>query len=163
MKEIIKNKMENNFNITELNYRAPEVLMNVKSNSLSVDIWSIGIIFGELVFKKKLFASSNEAEQLETIQNEMDGIDKGVFDKIFEEDSYHAYDLFERILEFNYFERINVFDAVQHPFFKNLYSEKDFCYYDQFDFTIEKNLNFNIFKELINLKIKLNYVRFIIF
>ena len=45
-------------------YRAPDILMGSKNYSTSVDIWSVGCIFAEMVNRRPLFAGSNEEDQL---------------------------------------------------------------------------------------------------
>ena len=42
--------------VVTLWYRAPDILMGYKYYSTSVDIWSVGCIFAELVNRKPLFA-----------------------------------------------------------------------------------------------------------
>jgi cyclin-dependent kinase len=48
-------------------YLAPDILMGNKNYSTSVDIWSVGCIFAEIVNRKPLFASQDKAEQLQKI------------------------------------------------------------------------------------------------
>ena len=36
-------------------YRAPEILLGEKHYSLTVDVWSIGCVFAEILEKKVLF------------------------------------------------------------------------------------------------------------
>jgi cyclin-dependent kinase len=50
--------------VVTLWYRAPDILMGSKNYSTSVDIWSVGCIFAEIVNRKPLFAGQNEEEQL---------------------------------------------------------------------------------------------------
>ena len=50
--------------VVTLWYRAPDILMGSKNYSTSVDIWSVGCIFAEIVTRKPLFAGQNEEEQL---------------------------------------------------------------------------------------------------
>ena len=47
-------------------YRAPEVILNLEYNHM-VDIWSLGCILGELIFKEILFKGSDETHQLTEI------------------------------------------------------------------------------------------------
>ena len=42
-------------NIGTLKYRAPEVILGIKDYTLSVDVWSIGCIFGELYKGEQIF------------------------------------------------------------------------------------------------------------
>ena len=50
--------------VVTLWYRPPDVLMGSKSYSTSVDLWSIGCIFAEMVTKKPLFPGSSNEDQL---------------------------------------------------------------------------------------------------
>jgi cyclin-dependent kinase len=50
--------------VVTLWYRAPEVLLGSKLYSTTVDIWSIGCIFGEMVLKSALFQGDSEIDQL---------------------------------------------------------------------------------------------------
>ena len=50
--------------VVTLWYRAPDILMGSKNYSTSVDIWSVGCIFAEMVNRKPLFAGQDEREQL---------------------------------------------------------------------------------------------------
>ena len=48
--------------VVTLWYRAPDVLMGSKNYSTSVDIWSVGCIFAEIVNQKPLLTGNNEEE-----------------------------------------------------------------------------------------------------
>ena len=48
--------------VVTLWYRAPDILLGSKNYSTSVDIWSVGCIFAEVVNRKALFAGNNEEE-----------------------------------------------------------------------------------------------------
>lgn len=50
--------------IITLWYRPPEVLLGSKWYSSSVDVWSIGCIFSEMIHKKTLFPGDSEIDQL---------------------------------------------------------------------------------------------------
>jgi serine/threonine protein kinase len=50
--------------VVTLWYRAPEVLLGSKLYSTTVDIWSIGCIFGEMVLKQAVFPGDSEIDQL---------------------------------------------------------------------------------------------------
>ncbi|KAK0903079.1 hypothetical protein LTR02_007773 [Friedmanniomyces endolithicus] len=53
--------------VVTLWYRAPELLLGAKDYNSSIDIWSLGCIFGELLTKQPLFQGKNEVEQLSKI------------------------------------------------------------------------------------------------
>lgn len=46
-------------------YRAPEVILNASDYSKPVDIWSIGCIFAELMYRTVLFPGENYLDQIE--------------------------------------------------------------------------------------------------
>lgn len=51
-------------NVVTLWYRAPELLFGAKSYSASLDMWSVGCIFGELLLDEPLLPGRNEMEQI---------------------------------------------------------------------------------------------------
>ena len=53
--------------VVTLWYRAPDILLGSKNYSTSIDIWSIGCIFVELLNLKPLFTGSSEIDQLKRI------------------------------------------------------------------------------------------------
>ncbi|GIY22369.1 hypothetical protein CDAR_593921 [Caerostris darwini] len=53
--------------VVTLWYRAPELLLNAKQYSTSIDIWSVGCIFGELLTMNPLFPGESEMDQLKKI------------------------------------------------------------------------------------------------
>lgn len=50
--------------VVTLWYRSPEILLGCKYYSCSVDIWSIGCIFAEMMTRKALFPGDSEIDQL---------------------------------------------------------------------------------------------------
>lgn len=48
-------------------YRPPEILLGARHYSFSVDIWSVGCIFGELLGRRILFQASSPIQQLDLI------------------------------------------------------------------------------------------------
>lgn len=45
-------------------YRSPEILMGAKHYSTSVDVWSVGCIFGELLGRRILFQAQSPVQQV---------------------------------------------------------------------------------------------------
>lgn len=45
-------------------YRAPEILMGARHYSASVDVWSVGCIFGELLGRRILFQAQSPVQQV---------------------------------------------------------------------------------------------------
>lgn len=50
--------------VVTLWYRAPEILLGARFYSTSVDVWSIGCIFAEMLMLKALFQGDSEIDQL---------------------------------------------------------------------------------------------------
>ena len=48
--------------VVTLWYRAPELLLGAKNYSDTVDVWSIGCVFAELLLEKVLFPGDKEAK-----------------------------------------------------------------------------------------------------
>lgn len=48
--------------VVTLWYRAPDVLMGSRKYSTSVDIWSVGCIFAEMINGRPLFPGSSEGD-----------------------------------------------------------------------------------------------------
>ncbi|PKI38726.1 protein IMPAIRED IN BABA-INDUCED STERILITY 1-like isoform X1 [Punica granatum] len=53
--------------VVTLWYRPPELLMGSTSYGVSVDLWSVGCVFAELLFRKPLLKGRTEVEQLHKI------------------------------------------------------------------------------------------------
>ena len=53
--------------VVTLWYRPPDILLGSKIYDNSVDLWSVGCIFGEMLLGKSLFEGKNEVEQCEKI------------------------------------------------------------------------------------------------
>ena len=132
--------------VVTLWYRAPDVLMENKKYSMSVDVWSIGCIFAEMHNGRPLFPGSNDADQLELIFKHLGTPSDASFEKIadlpgFKPESFKKFpepeslaslvpglspegvDLMHQMLQFDPSKRISAKDALAHPFFNDL-SEK---------------------------------------
>ena len=130
--------------VVTLWYRAPDILMGSKDYNTSVDIWSVGCIFAEIVTKRPLFPGKNEEDQLTKIfkirgtptTEEWPGIQdlagyKSDF-PIFEKDDLSKHvpgldqeglELLEQMLIHDPTKRISAKDALKHPFFKDVPKE----------------------------------------
>lgn len=153
-------------------YRAPELLLMWSGVTSGIDIWSIGCIFSELLNGKILFPGKNYLHQLDLILNvlgtpKLDDIkacDKAKkymkslpikqpknFALLFPTGTDPlAIDLLSKMLVFNPLKRINVQDALKHPFFEDLHDPEDEPTSKLFNFQFEKDLKHN--KEKINFK-----------
>lgn len=122
-------------------YRAPEVICCARHYDERVDVWSVGCIFAELIRRKPLFPGRDYMDQLRIIfktmgkaagdpldwithkdakkwvlrQKDSPGIDfRAEFPA--EKISDDGLDLMQKLLVINPLERINVNDAIEHPF-----------------------------------------------
>lgn len=130
--------------VVTLWYRAPDILMGSKDYNTSVDIWSIGCIFAEIVTKRPLFPGKNEDDQLTKIfkirgtptPEEWPGIqdlsgyknDFPVYEK--ENIANHiqgldveGIDLLERMLVHDPTKRISAKEALKHPYLRDVPKE----------------------------------------
>lgn len=49
-------------------YRSPELLMGIKSYGPEIDIWSVGVLFGELIQRQPILTGDTVARQLQLVQ-----------------------------------------------------------------------------------------------
>jgi len=131
--------------VVTLWYRAPDVLMGSRKYSTSVDMWSVGCIFAEMVNGRPLFPGSSDADQLIKIFKIMGTPTLDMWPGMEQlpdyKDSFPVYpgvqlkkmvrrldtsglDLLQRMLHYNPNERISAEAALHHPYFKDLKSQK---------------------------------------
>lgn len=114
----------------------------------SLDVWSIGCIFAELLDRKPLFPGKESSEQIELILSILgtpkiediykDGrsnskelifkygkIEKVPWKEIFPNAQEDALDLLEKMLKFDPDKRVTVEQAMKHKYFDDLPSEAD--------------------------------------
>ncbi|KAF5270974.1 hypothetical protein FQA39_LY08277, partial [Lamprigera yunnana] len=53
--------------VVTLWYRAPELLLGIKPYSTTIDVWSVGCIFGELALMNAVFPGKSEIDELHRI------------------------------------------------------------------------------------------------
>jgi len=128
--------------VVTLWYRAPDILLGSKNYSTSIDIWSIGCIFVEMLNLKPLFPGSSEPDQLKKIFKLMgtpdpdswtgltelpewkpENFDKSqgeALSKICPKMDADGLDLLDKMLRSNPAERITAKDALNHVFFKDI-------------------------------------------
>jgi cyclin-dependent kinase len=128
--------------VVTLWYRAPDILLGSKNYNTSIDMWSIGCIFAELVNMKPLFPGSSEKDQIVKIfklmgtptvekwsgltdlsewKTENFEIFKGEeLSKICPRLDEDGLDLLDKFLRSNPAERITAKDTLNHPFFKDI-------------------------------------------
>ncbi|EEY68005.1 cell division protein kinase, putative [Phytophthora infestans T30-4] len=130
--------------VVTLWYRAPEILLGQEVYSPPVDIWSVGVIFAEMVSKKPLFPGDSEIDQLYRIfrsfgtPNEATwpGVTKlrdyaPTFPKwkkknmreLFPQLDESGLNLLESMLQYDPATRISAKEALRHPYFDDVDSE----------------------------------------
>ncbi len=126
-------------------YRAPELCGSFFTKySPMVDVWSIGCIFAELLLGKPLFPGKNVVNQLELITDllgspkqetvskirnerarryleQLPHKEPADFRKVFPMASGGAIEVLKKLLAFDQDERISAADALQEPYFRNLF------------------------------------------
>ncbi|CAN1818490.1 Mitogen-activated protein kinase homolog NTF3 [Linum perenne] len=125
-------------------YRAPELLLCCDNYGTSIDVWSVGCIFAELLGRKPLFPGTECLNQLKLIINilgsqreeDLEFIDNAKAKKFIKSLPYstgttfsHLYsnahplaiDLLRKMLIFDPSKRITVIEALQHPYLSPLY------------------------------------------
>eukprot|EP01016_Furgasonia_blochmanni_P028129 TRINITY_DN2957_c0_g1_i1.p1 TRINITY_DN2957_c0_g1~~TRINITY_DN2957_c0_g1_i1.p1 ORF type:complete len:371 (-),score=125.58 TRINITY_DN2957_c0_g1_i1:190-1302(-) len=128
--------------VVTLWYRAPDILLGSKNYSTSIDIWSIGCIFAEMVNMKPLFPGQSEQDQLKRIFKYMGTPTEEKWPTVVElpdwnADAFEKYageslsklvprldadglDLLDKMLRCNPTERITAKNALTHPYFKDI-------------------------------------------
>jgi len=127
--------------VVTLWYRPPDVLMGSKKYSTSVDIWSMGCIFAEMVNGNPLFPGTSDDDQLLKIF-EILGTPSPVswpdmaqlpqfkenfavyppiaLRKVCRRLDLAGLDLLQRMLEYDPMKRISADAALQHPYFNDI-------------------------------------------
>lgn len=127
--------------VVTLWYRAPDILMGSKNYSTSVDIWSVGCIFAEIVNRKPLFAGTGEQDQLQKIfkirgtptpeewigltelplyNGNMDNYPEQQLSQYVPGLDEEGLDLLEKMLKCNPADRITAKEAMQHPYLRDV-------------------------------------------
>jgi len=124
--------------VITINYRSPEILFLAKYYSFSIDIWSAGCIFAEILLEQIFFVGKTDIDILisifnvlglpndnswpDTIQLPKFRIFKGTPDssikKKFANFSEECQDLISKMLVLNPNNRITAEEALNHPYFK---------------------------------------------
>lgn len=124
-------------------YRAPELLLRCDNYGTSIDVWSVGCIFAEILGRKPIFPGTEPLNQLKLIVNvvgsqqesDLRFIDnwkaqrfikslpfsEGThFSQLYPHANPLAIDLLKRMLVFDPTKRISVSDALLHPYMAGL-------------------------------------------
>jgi len=129
-------------------YRAPEIMLNSKGYTKSIDIWSVGCILAEMLSNRPIFPGKHYLDQLNHIlgilgspSNEdlaciinekarsylqsLPYKPKIPWTRLYPSADEHALDLLEKMLTFNPHSRITVEDALSHPYLDQYYDPAD--------------------------------------
>ena len=130
--------------VVTLWYRPPDVLLGNKTYGTTVDMWSIGCIFAEMVTGKPLFAGNTETDQLKKIfqirgtpnekyapqlkelpewgvgDNNFEDFPEKDFKELFPNLDAEGIDLLKKFLQLEPDKRISAEEALKHPFFDDL-------------------------------------------
>lgn len=132
-------------------YRAPELLCETDAYGPSVDVWSAGCIFAELLGRRALFRGSSSREQLEVIMQRLGVRSESALREVrgmpvaralevlrcsgsstsestplaarFPGASPLALDLLSRMLQFDPARRITVQEALEHPYLTEMHAD----------------------------------------
>ncbi|KAH8086272.1 Pkinase-domain-containing protein [Filobasidium floriforme] len=126
--------------VVTLWYRAPDVLLGSRTYSTSIDLWSAGCIFAEMISGVPIFRGRDNTDQLNQIIRVLGTPDDRTMRKIMQDSpevqgrALHRYprqdlrgliprapkeaiDLLEGLLEFEPSQRLTAHEALRHPYF----------------------------------------------
>ena len=130
--------------VVTLWYRPPDVLLGNKTYGTTVDMWSIGCIFSEMVTGKPLFPGNSETDQLKKIFSIMGtptenfassltelpewGVGENNFEvnkpqnlkELLKNFDDEGLDLLQKFLQLEPDKRISAEEALKHPFFDDI-------------------------------------------
>eukprot|EP00252_Welwitschia_mirabilis_P015123 TRINITY_DN3328_c0_g1_i1.p1 TRINITY_DN3328_c0_g1~~TRINITY_DN3328_c0_g1_i1.p1 ORF type:complete len:369 (+),score=36.87 TRINITY_DN3328_c0_g1_i1:639-1745(+) len=125
-------------------YRAPELLLSCEEYGTSIDVWSVGCIFAELLGRKPLFPGKDYINQLKLIISvlgspdehdlefihsqkartyirSLPNIPQASLQRLYPGANPVAIDLLDKMLIFDPRKRITVLEALEHPYFSSLH------------------------------------------
>lgn len=128
--------------VVSLWYRSPDILLGNENYTVSVDMWSVGCIFAEMVNGSILFQAYSEKEQIKKIfsmlgtpdvkeipfyktlsgwgEENWEMMKPMSWKEICPRLSDEGIDLLSKLLRYDPEKRITASEALQHPFFKDI-------------------------------------------
>ncbi|XP_070068727.1 mitogen-activated protein kinase ERK-A isoform X4 [Drosophila takahashii] len=129
-------------------YRAPEIMLNSKGYTKSIDIWSVGCILAEMLSNRPIFPGKHYLDQLNHILGVLGSPSRDDLECIINEKARNyleslpfkpnvpwlrlfpnadalALDLLGKMLTFNPHKRIPVEEALAHPYLEQYYDPGD--------------------------------------
>jgi mitogen-activated protein kinase 15 len=127
-------------------YRAPEILFGSHNYTKGVDMWSVGWILAELMLGKPMFPGVSTLNQIERVlkctgmpsQEDIDAMNsphctkifatipptkKTSLESVFPTAAEDAIDLMKNLLKFNPSDRLNVEEALEHPYVSQFHNK----------------------------------------
>ena len=132
-------------------YMAPEIL-KLKEYTNKADIWSLGVILYEIVFKKHPYPSKNKAELIKKLKSP-----EKIYIPYLEE---HLRNLIERLLDKNDYTRINWEEIFEHEWFINYNknkSKKTYKHELEFDILFEEDNSDNLHISMLSDKPRIRF------
>ncbi|VVC33576.1 Protein kinase, ATP binding site,Mitogen-activated protein (MAP) kinase, ERK1/2,Protein kinase [Cinara cedri] len=163
-------------------YRAPEIMLNSKGYTKSIDMWSVGCILAEMLSNRPIFPGKHYLDQLnhilgilgspttadllciinEKARSYLQSLPfkpKIAFSKLYPNADPKALDLLDKMLTFNPNNRITVEQALAHPYLEQYYdpadepiAEEPFGFVTELDDLPRETLKQMIFAETVNFK-----------
>jgi mitogen-activated protein kinase 1/3 len=154
-------------------YRAPELLLGSDNYGTSIDVWSVGCIFAELLGREAIFQGTESLNQLKLIVNvlgtmsdsDVEFIDnprgrkyikslpytRGIpLSSMYPQADPLAIDLLQKMLVFNPSKRISIIEALEHPYMSALYDPSaNPPAQVPIDLDIDENLGVDMIREML--------------